>query len=207
MVLTGGPDSRDAASLPGRFQWSLGVGGSGIELHALHPCCLNGNLTLAIKPGFGRIQVTLVSPPADWVGHWPGELLGGLGTPWNTLKVGGTVRLSTPGLTLESVQGRWRITGQATLDLQNASSRVSTLDPLGSYRFTITGDPANPGTSQLTLGTVQGSLQLSGTGTWGPGGVRFRGEAAATPGDETALNNLLNIIGRRNGARSVISIG
>jgi general secretion pathway protein N len=38
--------------------------------------------------------------------------------------------------------------------------------------------------------------------------VRFRGEAsAATPADEPALDNLLNIIGRRNGARSVISIG
>jgi general secretion pathway protein N len=37
--------------------------------------------------------------------------------------------------------------------------------------------------------------------------VRFRGEAVAAPGDEPALNNLLNIIGRRNGARSVISIG
>jgi general secretion pathway protein N len=38
--------------------------------------------------------------------------------------------------------------------------------------------------------------------------VRFRGEArAATEADEAALNNLLNIIGRRNGAVSVISIG
>ncbi|MCB2019523.1 MAG: type II secretion system protein N, partial [Burkholderiaceae bacterium] len=52
-----------------------------------------------------------------------------------------------------------------------------------------------------------GALQLSGDGSWGPGGVRFRGEARAAPSDETALANLLNIIGRRDGARSVISIG
>jgi general secretion pathway protein N len=37
--------------------------------------------------------------------------------------------------------------------------------------------------------------------------VRFRGDAHAAPGAEAALANLLNIIGRRDGARSVISIG
>jgi general secretion pathway protein N len=37
--------------------------------------------------------------------------------------------------------------------------------------------------------------------------LRFRGEATAAEGDEGALDNLLNIIGRRQGARSVISIG
>ncbi len=44
-------------------------------------------------------------------------------------------------------------------------------------------------------------------GSVGPGGVRFRGEARAGAADEAALTNLLNIIGRREGARSVISIG
>jgi general secretion pathway protein N len=38
--------------------------------------------------------------------------------------------------------------------------------------------------------------------------VRFTGAArAASPADEAALSNLLNIIGKRDGARSVISIG
>jgi general secretion pathway protein N len=36
---------------------------------------------------------------------------------------------------------------------------------------------------------------------------RFSGQASAAAGAEAALNNLLNIIGRRQGARSVISIG
>ena len=35
----------------------------------------------------------------------------------------------------------------------------------------------------------------------------FTGEATAAPGREAALANLLNIIGRRNGARSVITVG
>jgi general secretion pathway protein N len=37
--------------------------------------------------------------------------------------------------------------------------------------------------------------------------MRFRGEARASANEEAALSNLLNIIGRRDGARSVISIG
>ena len=57
------------------------------------------------------------------------------------------------------------------------------------------------------MSTIDGPLQLRGSGEWGAGGVRFRGEASAEPLNETALSNLLNIIGRRDGARSVISIG
>jgi general secretion pathway protein N len=97
--------------------------------------------------------------------------------------------------------------GRADVELVAASSRLSTLDTLGSYRLTLTGDPASAGAPQLNLSTLEGALQLSGTGNWGTGGVRFRGEAKASSGDETALSNLLNIIGRRDGARSVISIG
>jgi general secretion pathway protein N len=207
VVLTAGPDSREARSLPGRLEWSIGWRGLGFELRLQHACCIHGSLVLQLKPGLGRTTLSLVSPHG-WVGQWPAGLLGGLGTPWNTLQLRGAVRLVTPGFTLESVQGRWRLDGEATIELVNASSRLSTLDPLGSYRFTIAGDPAHAGTSQLSLETVDGALQLSGSGSWGPGGVRFRGEAsAATPADEPALANLLNIIGRRNGARSIISIG
>ena len=60
---------------------------------------------------------------------------------------------------------------------------------------------------QLRLSTIDGGLQLSGNGTLGASGFRFRGEATATDADRSALVNLLNIIGRRDGARSVIAIG
>ena len=59
----------------------------------------------------------------------------------------------------------------------------------------------------LTLQTIQGPLQLSGTGRWTGARLRFTGEASAAEGSEAALNNLLNVIGRRSGPRSVISIG
>lgn len=203
-VLTGGPGSRDASALPGRLEWTLRPSGLGFELRLRQACCLNGAAVLAIRPGLGRVTVAL-QPGAEWIGQWPSAWLGGLGTPWNTLQLGGSVRLASPGLAVESVQGRWRLTGRADIDLQDVSSRLSTLDTLGSYRLTISGDPS--GAAQLNLGTQQGTLQLSGSGSIAPSGVRFRGEARAAEGGETALANLLNIIGRRDGARSVISIG
>ncbi len=205
-VLTGGPGSRDAAALPGRLVWTVGVRGLGIELRAAQACCLNGEVALRVRPGFGRVAFALVPPPG-WVGRWPAAFLGGLGTPWNTMQLGGTVLLSSPGLKVESVQGRWLVDGRADIALGDVSSSLSTLDTLGSYRMVVSGDPATPGVSQLVLSTEQGALQLAGTGTWGPGGLRFRGEATAAPGNEAALASLLNIIGRRSGARSVISIG
>ena len=205
-VLTGGPDSRDASALPGRLQWTLGWHGAGLELRARQACCLNGDVALQIRPGLGRFTLTLV-PPSGWVGQWPTAFLGGLGTPWNTMQLGGAARLVSPGLKLESVQGRWIVDGRADMELVGVSSRLTTLDTLGSYRLSLSGDAANPGISQLSLSTQEGALQIVGNGTLGPAGLRFRGEARATPAEEPALSNLLNIIGRRDGARSVISIG
>ena len=205
-VLTGGEGSRDASSLPGRLGWTLHWRGLGLELQLEHACCLNGVVALQVRPGFGRTTYTLV-PPSGWVGQWPSALLGGLGTPWNTMQLGGSVRLASPGLKIESVQGRMVVDGRADFEMQGVSSRLSTLDNLGSYRMSVTGDTANPGISNLQLSTQDGALQLSGSGTVGPAGMRFRGEARAGATEEAALSNLLNIIGRRDGARSVISIG
>ncbi len=205
-VLTGGPQSRDASALPGRLEWTLAVRGYGFELHAQHVCCLNGSMAVQVRPGIGKLAFTLLPSPG-WVGQWPSSWLAGLGTPWNTLQLGGAVRLLSPGMRIEAVQGRWRMDGRADVELLGVSSRMTTLNTLGSYRMSISGDPAQGSVPQLRLSTQQGALQLSGEGSLGPSGLSFRGEARAEAADEPALNNLLNIIGRREGARSVISIG
>jgi general secretion pathway protein N len=57
------------------------------------------------------------------------------------------------------------------------------------------------------ISTLDGALLIDGRGLIGATGVRIRAEAHAAPGSEAALNNLLNLIGRRNGASSAISIG
>lgn len=206
-VLTGGPGSRDASALPGRLEWKLVLRGLAVELRARQACCLRGEARALIRPGFGRLSVQLLPAESNTVGQWPASWLAGLGTPWNTLQLGGTLRLTSPGLTVEWVQGRTRFTGQAALDVAAASSRVATLDTLGSYRLTVRGNAASGDAASVSLITVDGALRLSGQGEWTANGLRFRGEAQAAEGSETALNNLLNIIGRRQGARSVISIG
>ena len=208
-ILTGGADSRDASYLPGRLEWTLSPRLYGVELAARQDCCINGTLKLQIRPGLGRIKATY-APPAgagNVVGQWPSAWLGGLGTPWNTLQLGGTARIVSPGFSIEQVEGRWRLDGKLDLELEAVSSRLTTLDTLGSYRVTLTGGASANSATLLSLTTTDGPLQLIGSGTWGPAGVKFRGEARSAAVDEAALSNLLNIIGRRDGARSIISIG
>lgn len=215
VVLTGGPGSRDASALPGRLHWRLGLDGSALALRARQACCLNGELLLRIVPGLGRLRLELPGQTpgtADTaVGQWPASWLVGLGTPWNTLQPAGTLQLRSPGLWLEQVQGRWRFNGRAELLLGSMASRLSTLDTLGSYRLLVVGDASGSDPATLQLSTTGGALQLSGSGQFlGSGAasrLRFRGQASAGAGSEAVLGNLLNIIGRRQGAVAVISIG
>ncbi len=205
-VLTGGAGSRDASALPGRLHWSLALDGLALALQLRHACCINGELRLRVLPGWGRVRVEL-PPAAGAIGQWPAAWLGGLGTPWNTLQPSGLVQLSSPGLSLESVQGQWHFSGRAELELNDMASRVSTLDVLGSYRVSLHGGASAGEAATLELTTTRGALQLSGSGQWLASRLRFQGQASAAPGAEAVLNNLLNIIGRRQGALSVISIG
>jgi general secretion pathway protein N len=205
-VLTGGEGSRDASALPGRLSWSLALQGLGLSVALRQACCINGELRLAVQPGWSRLRLELPATQGA-VGQWPAAWLTGLGTPWNTLQPTGSMQLSSPGLSLESAQGRWRFVGRAELELQGMASRVSTLDVLGSYRLSLAHDPGNADGATLSLTTLNGALLLSGQGQWVAARWRFLGQASAASGSETVLNNLLNIIGRRQGALSVISIG
>jgi general secretion pathway protein N len=111
-VLTGGPDSRDASALPGRIEWTAGLQGLAFELRARHSCCLNNTISLTFQPGLGRARSSWCPPPGGWIGQWPSAWLTGLGTPFNTLQLRGALRLSTPGVLLESAEGRWRMQGR-----------------------------------------------------------------------------------------------
>lgn len=208
LVLTGGPGSRDASTLPGRMDWRIRPDGLALRMGARHACCLNGTLQLRLTPGVGTMRIELLPAAAGGaLGQWPAAWLSGLGTPWNTLQPGGALQLSSPGLTLESAQGRWRLSGRAELALDAFSSRLSTLDVLGSYRLSLAGAGGSAEAATLMLRTAHGPLLLSGSGELGAGGLRFRGSAGAEPGQEAVLNNLLNIIGRRQGAQALIAIG
>lgn len=206
LLLAGGPGSRDASALPGRLHWQVRPMWNRIDLRLRQACCIEREVVVQFKPGLGRM-VVVVPGQTQALGQWPAAWLSGLGTPFNTMQLAGAMRLTTSGLTLESAQGRWRLIGALELDLLGVSSRLSTLDTLGSYRLGIRGGAAAGDTASVTLDTLDGALRLQGSGQWAGSKMRFRGEATAADGQEAALNNLLNIIGRRQGAVSVISIG
>ena len=213
MVLTGGAGSRSASALPGRLHWTLAPDGSALALQASHECCINGELRLRIAPGLARLRVELLAG-ADAtrpLGQWPASWLVGLGTPWNTVQPSGLLQLRSPGLVVEQVEGRWLFSGRADVEMSAIASRMVTLDVLGSYRLSLSGDAKGNAATQVVLSTTSGALQLSGQGQWSGLGaasrLHFNGQASAAPGAEAALGGLLNIIGRRQGALSLISIG
>jgi general secretion pathway protein N len=199
LVLTGGHGSTDAAALPGRVAWQLQPRWDGVAAQLRAECCTPRPLDLRARWRIAGWQLQV----ADSHSEWPATVLAGLGTPWNTLQLDGEVRLATQGLSVEWVEGRPRVEGRAELEALHVASRLSTLRPMGSYRITLQGGTQ----ATLRLATLEGSLQLSGTGQWVGRRLHFRGEASAVPGREAALANLLNIIGRRSGERSLISIG
>jgi general secretion pathway protein N len=199
VMLAGGAGSTDAARLPSRMDWRLGLRWDGLAARLEAACCTTQPVALRIRPRWGGSQVAVVAGQTQW----PAALLAGLGTPWNTLQLDGDLRLATEGLSVEWVQGRLSIAGRAELTAQRMSSRLSTLRPMGSYRITVLGGA----TPTLQLETLEGSLQLSGSGQWVASRLHFSGVASAAPESESVLSNLLNIIGRRSGPRSIITIG
>lgn len=197
--LTGGAGSIDAATLPGRLTWLLRPSGVALQADLNADCCLQQAWRWRLQPHWAGFRLTL----ADSRSQWPAPWLSGLGTPWNTLQVEGQLNLSTQALVIESAAGRVVVTGRAELDALHISSRLSTLKPMGSYRVTLAGGA----TPTLGIATLEGALQLSGQGQWVANKLHFEGVASATPERLDALSNLLNIIGRRDGARSIIKIG
>ena len=133
-------------------------------------------------------------PPIGWLAWVP---------PWNTVQPEGQLQFSTAGLTLQRQAGQMHLEGHAQLQLQQLSTRLSTLRPLGSYRVVVQGGD----TMAVKLDTVEGKLQLQGVGQWVQGHLRFKGEASAQPEFEAALSNLLNILGQRLGTKSVMELG
>jgi len=212
-VLSGGADSRSAALLPGRVHWRIAPRGLGLQLSLFQPCCMAEAALLRVQPGPRRLQLQLAPGSASGthtLGEWPAAWLAGLGAPWNTLQLGGTLQLRSPGLRLQIADGRWTVAGQAELKLADMASPLTSLPRLGSYRVQLDAgkdDGSGAGMPQFVLGTLDGALQLDGQGQWTGSHWRFRGQARAAPGAESELDNLLNFFGRREGALSLISIG
>ena len=200
LVLSGGQGSVNAVALPGQVRWRIRPVWAGLAVQITADCCTPQPLQLRAMPlGWKGARLVL----QDSQTQWPASLLAGLGTPWNTVQAQGQLSAATQDFAVDIGPTGVKLAGRVQLDALNISSRLSTLSPMGSYRFLLQGGP----TPSLGLSTLEGSLQLTGQGEWVGQRLRFSGVASAAPERVEALSNLLNILGRRDGARSIITVG
>ncbi len=199
----------NTTALPTRVTWQLGphldVARLRVALSAsiASACCTPQPVRVEVSPMWRGVRIQV----SDHTSNWPASWLLGLGAPWNTVQPEGHMQLQTTQLQWTQQAGKeqnqGQLQGQAELQIQQLATRLSTLRPLGSYRLRLQGGD----TMALTLDTLEGSLQLSGSGQLVNGHVRFDGEASAAPDAQAALSNLLNILGQRQGAKSILKIG
>ncbi len=178
-------------------QWSLAHGLTlGLRLHS--ECCTPQPVHLSIAPLWRGVSVRVANLQTQWPAHW----LVGLGAPWNTLQPEAQLQVTSQDLHWSLRSGSAQLSGQAEVHVMQLSTRLSTLRPLGSYRLQVQGGD----TIALHLDTLEGSLQLRGQGQWLAQRLLFKGEATAEPEFEAALSNLLNVLGQRRGAKSIMEL-
>ncbi|MFM7026182.1 MAG: type II secretion system protein N [Limnohabitans sp.] len=203
LTLTPGFETSEVRTLPSRLHWQWGLAWPGLTLSLSSTCCTTTPLQWRLSHQAGGPTLEL----NDQTSIWPLSMLAGLGAPWNTLQADGRLQWQSSGLRLSWAEGQWRWYGQASVLVQDLSSRLTTVQPMGSYRIDLRGADTGTTRPELNLTTLSGPLQLRGQGQWVDQRLRFEGEASADPGAEIALSNLLNIIGRREGPRSLLSLG
>ncbi|WP_144111361.1 type II secretion system protein N [Paraburkholderia sp. BCC1886] len=191
LMLAAGSDMSAATLLPGRIEWRTAfwpLFTGRVRMTMLHSEAMPQPITLDATPRGATVSAGAIAVPAS--------LLSGLGAPFNTLDLQGDVRLSWSD---------WRsfnreAFGQMTVTLNDVSSRVSLVKPLGSYRLLF---QAQGVTSALDLSTFKGPLRLNGTGTVSPASMSFHGTASADPQARDNLAGLLNLLGRPSGPDTV----
>ena len=200
LVLSGGLGSGQAVALPGQIHWRIRPVWGGLQISLAADCCTPQPLKLhATALGWSGARLVL----GNGQSQWPAGLLAGLGTPWNTVQPQGQLAATSQNVAVEWTPSRTNLSGSVQIDAVQMSSRLYTLSPMGSYRITLQGG-SEP---SLQLTTLDGSLHLTGQGQWVAQRLRFNGVATAAPDKVEALSNLLNIVGRRDGARSIITVG
>ncbi|SDQ18101.1 type II secretion system protein N (GspN) [Paraburkholderia fungorum] len=191
LMLAAGSDMSAATLLPGRIEWTTSfwpLFTGRVRMTMRHSEAMPDPITVD-----ATLRTATVTPGAMAV---PASLLGGLGAPFNTLDLQGNVQLSWSD---------WRTFnreafGQLTVTLNDASSRISLVKPLGSYRVLFQAQGAS---STLDLTTMKGPLMLSGNGTVSAASTSFHGVASAAPEARDNLAGLLNLLGRPTGPGTV----
>jgi len=199
-VLASGNGGREALALPQRLHWQLRpLWNAGVSLDLQADCCTAPSVHLQLHADWQGLTLALTR--ADSV--WPAQWLSGLGAPWNSMDLQGQLALHSRDMQARWSGGEWQLSGEASLELRELSSSLSTLKPLGTYVLQLQAGTA----PVLTLNTREGRLLLEGRGSWQAGRFSFLGEAQAKPGFESALNNLLGVLGQRAGDKTILKLG
>ena len=191
LMLAAGSDMSAATLLPGRIEWRTAfwpLFTGRVRMTMRHSEAMPDPITVD-----ATLRSATVTPGAMAV---PASLLSGLGAPFNTLDLQGDVRLAWSD---------WRsfnqeAFGQLTVTLNDVSSRVSLVKPLGSYRLLFQAQGAS---STLDLTTLKGPLMLTGSGSVSSASTSFLGTASAAPEARDNLAGLLNLLGRPSGPDTV----
>ncbi len=182
-------------AIPGRVGWSIRA------------------LPLLVGQLDAQLRFDRVTQPLRVHGAWgevridagaidlPSVELGRLGSPWNTVRPSGALRLSWENLVLR----RSGLDGRAQIELRGASSAMTPVRPLGSYRVDVVGSGSR---AELSIATIDGPLRLQGNGSFDANrGLRFVAEASAEARERDRLQSFLGLIGPREGERTIIRIG
>ncbi|WP_199030621.1 type II secretion system protein N [Ralstonia sp. ASV6] len=197
LALAAGNGGADATVLPGRLSWSvdmLPLLTGTLRAHVAHDRALEQPVVLTVSPGAWQAEAGAMTLPAS--------LLEGIGAPFNTLKLDGRLRAKWTPLSGQFGRGKGQpdtVQGALTVTVEQVSSSLSRVRPLGSYQAVLSFGGAAGGPMQLALSTLAGPLSLQGQGTLGQG-AHFDGVASATPESEPQLIGLLSLLGPRDGS-------
>jgi general secretion pathway protein N len=189
-VSGGRTEALRSTALPAPVVWDWEDAGAWpwhAAVHVQGPGVINKPFVVSVRSSGVDVQPGALELPA--------ELLEGLGSPLNTLKLGGRLSLAWDTLATHVQPGQdMAIEGVMTIDWTQARSALSPVEPLGAYRFSIKAAGAQ---AALDVATLSGPLLLQGQGQWrAQGGAQFTGEASAEPGHQTELLPMLGLLGR-----------
>ncbi|RXN83966.1 general secretion pathway protein GspN [Achromobacter aloeverae] len=208
LLALGPPGARRTLPQPLSWHWTW----QGVVLR--HPW-LGGDVRLS--PAWRGLATPSLSLSGQTL-SLPADMLAALGAPLNTLAPGGSLALSWP----DYEAGVTRAPTLWQLEWRDASSALSSVRPLGSYRLQATAADgkgakagarggaiggATGGVINLTLGTLSGPLRVQATGTWDGRKLDLHGTAEAAAGSpenvREGLDALLSALGRRSGGQSI----
>lgn len=213
-ILAGGEGSRESRQLPERLSWKLrpvlAFNQWGMRIKLQQPCCFRNGLTFDLT----RLddQWTLVfktdSSATDMSQEsvqLPVGLLSGLGMPWNSFRLEGRLLINLSQWVLTLSHTGLQAHGRGKVDFENLSTKLTTLESIGSFRINLVGD----GAIKFTISSdSKNALNLVGDGSLSvDSGLKVRGSVSIADEYEAVLGQLLDVFGQRTGNQVQISIG